>query len=54
MEPENTREREVLDKLKLEKVLPNPYKYDLLNDPDLNEEDMDIFDLARRKGKKLN
>jgi hypothetical protein len=49
MEPENEREKEVLDKLDIDKLVPRPYNIELLNSKETpkNIEEMDIFDLAR-------
>ena len=51
MEPENEREKEVLDKLELEKVLPLPeVVLAPIEEQKTLFEESDIFDLASKRG----
>jgi hypothetical protein len=45
MMPENEREKEVLDKLDLDKILPKPLLWS--EEENIEKEEVDIFKLAR-------
>jgi len=56
LDPENDREKQVLDKLNMEKVLPRPYNADLIKElqQPMNMDEDDIFEVARRRGQRLS
>jgi hypothetical protein len=53
--PENDREREVLSKLDIEKILPRPLDIKRLEELEkpMNLEEDDIFEVARKRGQRL-